>query len=836
MIFKYMNVVFQQESGESRYVSCRGNPGAGKTLQVHRLVCIWMDSKNDKLKDFHAVFVLPLRDIVYKEDPLLKILGSDMNGLKYIANEDIEMFNMYLSNNKAISTKILFILDGVDEAQFSENSEIYKLLTRQIFPDVSIMVTSRPESSVLNDMYLKPLLDTYVYIRGTSDTGITQYLQDVLSFPSNGPTMEQRTCVIKRCKTEMTDLTLHIPLYLALIGFILRKHWETHHSFDQLDLPDRATQLVNTFVRVQLRIWLQRLQRYGDAKQLDFNRSPLEEGCTVPIDILSKLVSFGKLSYNLINDNMSSFKRGQLNPLLIDFNDIQQSGFFSITTDSIKFHHKQIQEYLAAIYISHEKYNEITFKQLFTRLSDRPQTILETFQNIEMVIKFVFGISPGFAMDILKNFKKCGVVVPYIKPIGIVLNYEASLCWESDDEKITAEMRELFLNCKRKSVEQYAFEESVLKTKLTMDHLFTGVTKKDVHSIIEQWYNSFITENDTETSYHLEMKELDTFLMYLLHHYDSTFNNVRSLNIHESSMTDINFICNFFPKLEYVKANVIAVTDNNTFFTMDCSQPKYHTLKHLTLQSGTGSLNFCLSLLDQTELHSLRLSNVNSQSIIPLETANLNWKKMKTLELHLFEIDPIYALNVVKAVDNVLRSIPSLVSLSLGCARNKMSPTGNNMSYLLKAVGDFIEAHSEHLSTLGMFNIMDIDSLSTLLQKLPELPHLEVVGFGELSEHSSIDFNQVFIKCQKLKNIQVATKKDEITIRSQFTSTFKKYKRSLNLYVYDCDILQQRFVCDLNMPKNAEKIWLARRIRQRHQPIPVKSNWFFDQLELWSKC
>ncbi|XP_068234832.1 uncharacterized protein [Palaemon carinicauda] len=122
------------QDDENRFI-LEGEPGMGKTLLACKLAIDWANKKS--LQKFKFVFLIFLRDFKDRlEDHVKEELLSSLSDEKFRQVWD------YCKNNEE---QVLFILDGYDELEKSDESKIQKLIESRDFLRSKVVVTSRPD-------------------------------------------------------------------------------------------------------------------------------------------------------------------------------------------------------------------------------------------------------------------------------------------------------------------------------------------------------------------------------------------------------------------------------------------------------------------------------------------------------------------------------------------------------------------------------------------------------------------------------------------------------------------------------------------------------------------
>lgn len=379
--------------------------GTGKTCYTHYVVSAWR--QNTAFTEFDVVLGIAIKDVDVNA-PILEMLGSGQYGLNYLNESTIVTLQQMLSVPQTAS-KILIIVDGIDEKDIPEQSEMLKIITGQagqLFSDISVVLTCRPETPIMSHIRDIPIYK--VTIQGTTREGVYQYLQKKVTCQEQNIEKEVDN-LVKQCEESMVNFDLlTVPLYLTLIVHVFNEEWAKYLTFRHFVIPNTVTKLFNSFITVLLRNWLYKLNRQNEADNLKFDRSPIDNTSAVPCDIQHKLLIIGELCYNSLLENCYTFTEHDLKKYHLDTGDTLLSGMFCSTENlvtNLYFRHKQLQEYMAALFLSDKQFKNTSFTDTLhkAQTSEKKESLISILNKMQMVLPFVFGLEPTFAVEILKN-------------------------------------------------------------------------------------------------------------------------------------------------------------------------------------------------------------------------------------------------------------------------------------------------------------------------------------------------------------------------------------------------------------------------------------------------
>ena len=174
----------------------------------------------------------------------------------------------------------------------------------------------------------------------------------------------------------------------------------------KLKIPTSSSELFNAFLHVIITRWLARANRN---ENVSFEKGPLDPNSTIPSDIKRTLYFIGKLCYKDLTQAISDyqFTDTEACEYLLDMQVIKDCGLFNVGKSSqhetFYLKHKQLQEYLAALYLSYKSTKELTFHELLYHEKNKAQTLFDVMCNIKGVrlVQFACGMSGEFLKSLL---------------------------------------------------------------------------------------------------------------------------------------------------------------------------------------------------------------------------------------------------------------------------------------------------------------------------------------------------------------------------------------------------------------------------------------------------
>ena len=333
-----------------RFILVEGSPGIGKSTFAFEICRRW--DEIESLRDYHTVVLLKLRERWVLNATSLSDLFRFPFKPEFSKDIAEELYN-------SLGVGLLLVLDGFDEVShsFHENSVIKSILCRQLLPECTIILTTRPVAKATLESICQPQVDKHVEIIGFTEEERVRYITEVFSKePELQANFLKYMFLVPHIKSMM-----YIPLNCAIIAQV---YYESHMS-NHLAIPRTRTQIYKEITHSLL-------VRHMKMKEINYQyTSLLPEGLDKEnFKRFKALAKFAFDSYHKAYSRKVTFFREDIPEGLVHF------GFMNESTEmyagkgverTFSFLHLSLQEYLAAWHLA-DSYS-IEFQVAYHRLA-----------------------------------------------------------------------------------------------------------------------------------------------------------------------------------------------------------------------------------------------------------------------------------------------------------------------------------------------------------------------------------------------------------------------------------------------------------------------------------
>ena len=322
-----------------RFILVEGPPGIGKSTFAWEVCRRW--DEIESLRSYHAVVLLKLRE-------KWVLNATELSDLfRYPFKQELSQTiaqELHESNGR----NLLLVLDGFDEVShsFHETSVIKSILYRQLLPECTIILTTRPSAKHTLESVCQPQVDKHVEIIGFTEEERVRYITEVFSKePQLQVNFLKYMFLVPHIKSMM-----YIPLNCAIIAQVYyESQLSSHHH---LAIPRTRTQLYKALTHSLL------------VRHIKMKESNREYLCVLPeglnkedMEKFKVLAKFAFDSYHCIGESKKvTFFKEDIPEGLVHF------GFMNESTEmyagkgveqAFSFLHLSLQEYLAAWHLAH---------------------------------------------------------------------------------------------------------------------------------------------------------------------------------------------------------------------------------------------------------------------------------------------------------------------------------------------------------------------------------------------------------------------------------------------------------------------------------------------------
>ena len=368
-----LSEVGQLEDGSlARCVLVQGDAGIGKTTLAWELCKQW--EQHNLLRQYSLLVLLTLRDKTVQKAEVAAELFFHPN--PSVSSDVVSIVN----NGEGTA----FLLDGFDELpqEKQDNSIFVDLITKEIFPDACVIVTSRPSVS---DILCKHCSEqNYQHVEVLGFTGEQRNSFVEAWFDENVEESSRADELVEFKQYLDLHPQIRALMYIPLSCSIVLGVYQSSKAWN--DVPKTQTELYihNTLAT------LSRYLNKKDGKQTWM----LKRMKDIPQEEQEKLEKLSKVAYDGIvhQPHKVVFQEEEIPQDLIK--DKEAMGFLHVDddtfrSDSYNFLHLTIQEFLAAYYIS-----TLEPSEQIQRIEDSLDK-----RHLEIMLRFFAGITKFKSSD-----------------------------------------------------------------------------------------------------------------------------------------------------------------------------------------------------------------------------------------------------------------------------------------------------------------------------------------------------------------------------------------------------------------------------------------------------
>ncbi|XP_068756023.1 protein NLRC3-like [Montipora capricornis] len=358
----------REDCQHPRIVLIEGEPGVGKTTYCQKLAYDWA-TKQDREWDesfpkIEVLFLLRCREI---DSSIWKAIDDQI-----LPEEvDLELKETFFHFVRENPSKVLLVLDGLDEADPQKLALYHSLIQRKLLPGCHILLTSRHEAGNKVRPYSETLLEILGFTRSDAEYFIRNYFRyvehmsekliNLLWHPDDNDNDQDIKGFLKQLTGNPSNTLLLCALFEDFGGF----------------LPNNRTQL---YVEIVLFV----LRRYETKNHLPSSSKDLL------IVYKKELMTLGKMAHDslckgvpFLEDVEGNFKESVF--IKFGFLSVQAGGSKRNPSLFYFFFHKSFQEFFSGLYLAFS---------ILDGAIDKKSVLSEEryFRHLNQVFMFMTGI------------------------------------------------------------------------------------------------------------------------------------------------------------------------------------------------------------------------------------------------------------------------------------------------------------------------------------------------------------------------------------------------------------------------------------------------------------
>ena len=348
-----------------------GAPGVGKSTFALEYCRRW--ERGEIAQQYQLVLLIRLRDDRNSKAKTLRdLIHHSTEGVAEAVNNILEA---------TAGSNTMIILEGFDELPDtcrSVNSLFMQLISGQLLPMATVMVTSRPWATrnIHNNYHHR--MFQHIEILGFTSEQITEYIESAL------PESMVSDLKVYLNMHPQIRAGMYIPLNSAIVVTVYQESQDS-----ECDMPTTLTQLYTDLVRTLLVRYLRGHSKYNNIKKI-------QSFTDLPSEVYGKFLELCKVAYNgIVNTSRQVQLIFNEHDLPTDFDNL---GFMDSVTElyvtkgtvtSHNFLHLTFQEFFAAVHIS----TMSPAQQLKYFIDHNVHHRRIDFGRMKVVLRFVAGIT-----------------------------------------------------------------------------------------------------------------------------------------------------------------------------------------------------------------------------------------------------------------------------------------------------------------------------------------------------------------------------------------------------------------------------------------------------------
>ena len=318
-----------EECEEPKVVLIEGQPGMGKTTYCQKLAYDWsVEYISDEacFPQVKMLLLLKCRDM--KTADIEEAIDDQLLPLDADKKEKEDFFHFIRCNQ----SKILMVLDGLDELPENLLKGLFPLIQRKILSNTYLMLTARHEAGMRVRRHCDTLLEIVGFTKEDADSYITKYFSN-----HEDPSLAAKLIEKLDREEQLRELSSN-PLNTALLCLLCE---DTKGVF-----PSNQTKLYDQLVSCAVRRYFARKGIPMDSKD--------------PLQTFSvNLNHLGKMAFEALKVDRMYFSKDEMDYQSVDFLPLcflsQEASVSKLRPiPCFSFTHKTFQEYFAAYHLAQE--------------------------------------------------------------------------------------------------------------------------------------------------------------------------------------------------------------------------------------------------------------------------------------------------------------------------------------------------------------------------------------------------------------------------------------------------------------------------------------------------
>ncbi|XP_019639577.1 PREDICTED: NACHT, LRR and PYD domains-containing protein 12-like isoform X1 [Branchiostoma belcheri] len=362
-----------------RCILIEGEAGGGKTTFLSKEALDAVSQKTELGRRHDIVLLIRLREV--REGETIEEMVWDQCVDETTEGIEAQSIRTILQRNKSC---VLFLLDGYDELRpeaRAAGQAIPKLLSGKMYPDSTIVITSRPSAGV--QQYTWP--DCHVHIMGFSRRHVEKYMQQYFTVVGKQELTE--TLALHVNSNELLNTLIYTPMFLMFVCLL----WE----------EDQAMVSTGTMMGLYDNLLTCLVRKCCKREGVDMPTEGL------PTEVAESLLQLGKLALEALLRNETLLDLTEVKREKVNWELLLKLGVVSLEVSSSKLHprkqlnfsHKTMQEFLAGRYVAHAQVKQDIVELL-------QLTSISKALELSNLLQFTCGCDSQAAQAVMEELSK----------------------------------------------------------------------------------------------------------------------------------------------------------------------------------------------------------------------------------------------------------------------------------------------------------------------------------------------------------------------------------------------------------------------------------------------